>query len=117
MREDVFKNGRRPRQYVVVPVAQCPKAVHLQESVANGITGRIQVLAAVDLNNEPTLEAREIQNVVVKGDLTAELETHKSAIAQETPHRGFGIARGLPHPLRVDTQAWFDRLVVCDLRQ
>jgi hypothetical protein len=59
-------------QDVLVPDAQHMKALRLQVRVAGLIGSRLPMLSAVCLYDEPRFQAREVNDVVVDWNLSAE---------------------------------------------
>jgi hypothetical protein len=49
------------------------------------------MLAAVNLDDQLLFQANKIQNVILKGKLSAELHFREAAISEQMPHNGFGI--------------------------
>ena len=92
--EDVLQDDRRTLQDIIVPVARDLEALRDQDRVSRRVTFARCMLTAVDLNDEASLEANEIENKALKGNLTTKFELCKPSIAEQTPHRRFSV-RGL----------------------
>ena len=54
------------------------------------------MLAAVDLDNQPRLKAREVREIAVNGNLPAKLEAAELTVADDRPQFPFGGGRSLP---------------------
>jgi hypothetical protein len=61
------------------------------------------MLTAVDLNDQASLEANEIENKVLERNLATKFE--KPSVAQPTPHRRFSVRGLAPHRLCEITDA------------
>ena len=57
------------------------------------------MLTAIDFDDEALLEANEVENKVLKGDLATKLEKRKAPVAEQAPHGGFGVSWLAPHLL------------------
>jgi len=107
--QKAFKHLRRPVKDIVVPEAQHTKARILKGSIANAISRRIQMLAAVEFDNQPTLHTDEIKNVIAERVLATKLAALQTLCAQMHPQSLFGVRRG---PAQFALQSAFaDRLV------
>jgi hypothetical protein len=51
------------------------------------------VLPAVEFDDQTAVVANEIQNVVLKRNLTTEFETRQSSVTQQAPHGALGVGR------------------------
>ena len=80
--ENVLQNGRRLLQNVVVPVTRDSKAFCDQDGISRCVAFRRCVLTAVDFDDQAFLEANEIKNKVLKGDLATKLEKRKAPVAE-----------------------------------
>jgi len=69
MRDDIVKCRSRLLEDIIVPVAK----------------------------NAKSFETNEIQDVILKWDLSAEFETRETTMPQELPHGGFGVGRSPTH--------------------
>jgi hypothetical protein len=76
------------------------------------------VLTTIDFNDQAFFEANEIENIALKRDLPTEFEEGEPPIAQQSPHRRFGIGRLVAHlPCKIAdarcgrTMAWWLRHV------
>ena len=58
---------------------------------------RIKVLAAVDFNDDLWIKTNEIQNVILKWDLSAEFETLEAPVPQKLPDGGLSVRRSPAH--------------------
>jgi len=106
--ENVLQNGGRSLQHIVVPVPLNPKSLSYQAGIPCCITRRLSMLTAVYFNNDALLEAHEVENVVLKGDLSSELVLCKASIAEQSPHRQFRVGGFVPHLLREAADAFGD---------
>jgi hypothetical protein len=70
-----------------------------QGSLSRLVTFGRSVLTTVDFNDQALFEANEIENIALKRHLPPELETLQPSIAQQSPHRRFGIGRFVAHLL------------------
>jgi hypothetical protein len=57
------------------------------------------VLASIDFNDQPLLEANKIENELLKGDLPPKLILREASITEQTPHRQFRIGGLVAHLL------------------
>ena len=67
------------------------------------------MLTAVDLDDELPFKADEVENVVLKGDLPSKFVFCEASIAEQTPHRQFGVGGLVAHFLRETAEALGDR--------
>jgi hypothetical protein len=87
---DVFDSGC----HVDVPEAQDAKASTPQEGVAMQIVWRlIEMLAAVQLDDNGGFQANEIADIRVDPMLPSEFETAQLTAAQSTPEKAFSLRR------------------------
>ncbi|AGH78702.1 resolvase [Xanthomonas axonopodis Xac29-1] len=87
------------RQHFIIPEAQQLEAFSVQEGLAHGIGGRLQMLAAVKFYDERTFQAGEIGDIRADRTLPAELESQQTPITQAVPKQtlGSGLIRpGFP---------------------
>jgi hypothetical protein len=92
--EDVLQDDRGTLQDIIVPVMRDLEAPRDQDRVSRRVTFGRCMLTAVDLNDQASLEANEIENKALKGNLTTKFELRKPSITEQTPHRRFSL-RGL----------------------
>ena len=81
---------------IVIPKPEHPKTILLQTHRSLGVAGHAAltcVLAAVEFDDEFGVEATKICNVGADGDLSAEFDAVKAAVAQQRPQfsLGFGL--------------------------
>ena len=115
-----FENASQVARYIVVPEAQNSKVAIGQPFVAHGVARTVRMLSAVDLNDQPSLAANEVDGVWPDWLLPDEFVTVQPARTKAIPERPFRIrqrgsqvpsARGLgfistshaeapPHPPR-----------------
>ena len=69
-------------QEVVVPEAQDLEALGLQPGIALAISGAALMLAAIQLDHQPCLQANEVEDVAAIGMLTAEFSIMERTIAK-----------------------------------
>ena len=74
----MFRNRVRLLQYIVVPIAHDTKACARQNGITNLVGAGIQVLTAIDLNDDMSLKTDKIQDVIFEGHLPAEFETDEA---------------------------------------
>jgi hypothetical protein len=113
LRKQVFQDNVASLQDVIVPVPDDLKSIAGQNGIASFIPIGIQMLTAVDLNEESTFETTEVQYIILKGDLAAKFYLRKTPIAKQMPHRRFGKGRGATHVAGVGTIAFCSRPMVC----
>jgi hypothetical protein len=89
--EKAFGNSFWVQQHIVVPIARDGKPFTRQDGIASSIASRIQVLAAVDFDNDAWLKANKIQNVTSEWDLPPKLKTREAPVPEQPPHRDFRI--------------------------
>jgi hypothetical protein len=111
--KQVFHNSASALQNVVIPIAENLKSFSGQDGIASFISFGIQVLAAVDLNDESMLEAYKIQKVVLEWYLAAKLYVRQAPISKQLPHCGFGIGRDATHAACMTSDGLFDWTMVC----
>ncbi len=75
------------------------------------------MLTTIDLDDEPLVEANEVENQVLERDLPAKLEKLEPPIAQQSPHPCFGIGWLPPHLLCETADALGGRSMVWRLRR
>src|SRR5665213_4386148 len=97
--EDVLQNERRTLQDIIVPVVRDLEALRDQDRVSRRVTFARCMLTAVDLNDQASLEANEIENKVLERNLTTKFEKRKPSVAEQTPHRRFSVRGLAPHRL------------------
>ena len=97
MFEDVFKHARRPLQNVIVPIAQNTKSFLRQNQLAALVAQRLNVLAAIDLDNNFPTKTDEVQNEAFDWYLTPKFESYEPSMPQQPPHRGFGFRGPMAH--------------------
>ena len=51
------------------------------------------MLTTIDFDDEVLFEAHEVENEVLKWDLSAKLEERQSSAAEQSPHRDFSVGR------------------------
>ncbi len=78
-------------QHIVVPEPQHAEVVRRQPAIAYGVSFRLGMLSAIDLNNQSRSEAKKISYVRSNRNLSAKFEIGKSAVAQGKPQLAFGI--------------------------
>ena len=59
------------------------------------------MLAAIDFNDQFSLETYEVQDVLPEGDLSAKLDIVEPSITQQQPKLLFGIGGDTPHRTRM----------------
>jgi len=67
------------------------------------------MLTAVYFDDDAFLETHKIENVVLKGDLPSKFVFCEASIAEQTPHRQFGVGGLVAHFLRETAEALGDR--------
>ena len=97
--ENVLQNGRRPLQYIIVPVTHDSKTFGHQNGVSHCVTRRQRVLTTIDFDNDAFFKANEIENKVLKRDLATKFEERNASIAEQAPHGCFGVGRLTAHLL------------------
>jgi hypothetical protein len=97
--EDILQNAGWLLQHVVVPVTRDPETFGDQDCVSGCISRGGRVLTAVDLNNEALLEANEIENEVLKGDLSTKFKEREPPVPEQSPHCCFSVGRLVTHRL------------------
>ena len=88
---DGFKYRAGLRQYVIVPETQDPVAAASQVRRAQGVAAGLDMLAAVELDDQARLDAGEIDDVRAHRMLAAELASAQAPVAQVEPDRTFGV--------------------------
>ena len=106
MRDDIAKYRSVLLEDIIVPIAKNAKSFSTQKQVPLLIALRFKMMAAVDFNDDLSVETNEIQDVILKWDLSAEFETHETTVPQKLPHGGFSVGRRPTHGFR-ETAAAF----------
>jgi hypothetical protein len=88
-----FKNARHVTEHVVVPEPQQPIIVIHKPFVADRITPIIRMLPAIDLDNETTIAANQIDRVRTDRLLPDELVAVQRARPGSAPQGVLGIGR------------------------
>jgi hypothetical protein len=88
-----FKNPRHIEQDVVIPESQNAIIPFDKPFVANHIARIIRVLPAINLDDEPTLPANEVDNIAINRLLPNKFVTTQAARSQPMPQRIFRIGR------------------------
>jgi len=73
------------------------------------------MLATIDFNDEALLETNEIENIALKRNLPAKFEVLQPPIAEQSPHRRFGVGRLAAHLCKI-TDALYSRTMAWCLR-
>src|SRR5215813_10609370 len=90
--EDRLHDAIRIRQHVVVPETEHEVSLQFQDPRPGDVLlSSLHVLATIKLNDEPSIDAHEVDNITINRCLPAELPTRKAPIAQTKPK----------HPLRI----------------
>ncbi len=79
------------RQHLVVPEAKDPIAAGSKPRVTGSVSGRICVLAAIDLDDEAPLPTNEIADIWTDWLLPNELATRELSAAKMPPELGFRV--------------------------
>ena len=72
--EDVLQDSGPALQHIIVPVARNLKTFDSQFRVSRGISFRTGVLTTINFNDKTLFEADKVENVTLKGDLSAEFD-------------------------------------------
>lgn len=83
-------------QNVVVPEPQHTPPLPLEPFGPRGVGFVVRMLTAIGFNDEPMLQAHEIDDVSADGPLAPELVTGHSPVAKYRPEAPFGVGGGLP---------------------
>ena len=110
--QQVFQNGTRSLQHIVIPIAKYAKSLGSQSSVSDLIPLR-SMLTSVDFHYDLAIEAHEIENVISKRHLPTEFETYEPPIAQEPPHLGFRVRRLAAHSTCGTADSAADGTMMC----
>ena len=86
-----FKNARHVAQDLIIPESQDAVVVVDKPFVADSITSTVCVLPAINLNDEATFAAGEVNGVGTHRLLSNKLLAIKPARPQPAPQRRFGI--------------------------
>jgi hypothetical protein len=95
--ENIFHDSRSALQDIVIPISHHAETFVRQRLVSHHVVRRFRVLASIDLDDKPSLETDEVQDVVLERDLAAKFELRETTVAQQSPHRGLRICRLTPH--------------------
>jgi hypothetical protein len=98
-------------QDVVVPVSHHVKAVGFQRGFARLVGKGVDVLSAIDFNDELSVEADEIEDVALEWHLPAEFDSVEAPVAQQEPQLPLGIGRVAPHRAGMTAQRCFHCLM------
>jgi hypothetical protein len=81
-----------PEQDVVVPEADHAESLRLQPARARIVVRRaIEMLAAVDFDDQPDFQTDEVRDESADGVLSSELPVEQAPVAHALPQRTFGI--------------------------
>ena len=97
-------------QHLVVPATQHAKSCRLEIAVADGIATRFRMLAAVDFDDQPRLEADEVEDVAVERHLALEFQAFELLVAESLPQDVLGLGRVGPHRAGEGAVGWCDGL-------
>jgi hypothetical protein len=101
--EDRLHHGIGARQDIVVPEAQDREAFALEKCIASRVVRRgFDVLAAVELDDQPGLQAGEIGDVRSDGDLASEAGVEELPAAQAAPQSAFRFSQVAPEGAGMD---------------
>lgn len=98
--EDPHEHGFFVAEYFRIPEAQHAEAALLQVAIAPFVAHIGRMLPAVDFDDEPTLEAHEIDHVAAQRMLAPELGAVELTQAQMPPEPAFGIGGVAAQPAR-----------------
>lgn len=87
-----FQNAGRICENVVVPEAQNAVPLLSKESIPHGVTRVRSVLPAIDLDNEASLPADEIDDIGADRLLANKLKSAKGSRTKVTPEFQFRIS-------------------------
>jgi hypothetical protein len=91
-----FENARHIPQHIVVPESQDPIVVIDKPFVANHIARIVGMLASIDLNNEPTFAADQINRVWTDRLLPDKFVTVETARPETIPQSCLRLGGGPP---------------------
>jgi hypothetical protein len=114
--EDIFEDRIASLQDVVVPISKDAKSFTRQNRIPCPVTHAPGMLATIDLYDDPPIETHEIEDVVSEWNLAAEFVCGQPAVAQQSPHRRFGIGGRSSHLLGVRQADPAYGTVVCAVR-
>lgn len=102
---DSFEYSGLIRQHLMVPETQHSKACCLQKHLAPRIRLNLQsMVAAIKLNDQPSIETDKIDDVRSDGLLPAELESIQPAVAQLVPKPRFHLGHLAAQPASIILQ-------------
>ena len=88
-------------QDLLIPEPQNPKPLLAQEPAPRRIRSfLLSMLSAVQLNNQPTIEAAEVRDIISYRHLSPELHADQGSISENTPELALRISHFSPHPAR-----------------
>jgi hypothetical protein len=105
-----FRNGLPFLEDFVVPIPKDSEALRSQPVIASFVVSALGfrvVMAAVQLNDQALFQANEIDDVVARRELPAELEVLESAAAKLSPQKRLrfrGKASKFPRAIRMASQ-------------
>jgi len=70
------------------------------------------MLASIDFDDHSRFETNEIKNIFLQRELAPEFQAFETAVAQQAPHRGFGVGWPVAHASRVATHHFANRAMV-----
>jgi hypothetical protein len=115
--ENVLQDARRLLQDVVIPVTRDLKTFGRQYGLSLRVVLRQCVLTTIDFDDYAFFKAYEIQNEILKWDLTPKFKDRKASVSKQPPHRRLSVGRVAAHLLCEIADAFGDRPVVSHMRQ
>ena len=95
--QDGILDGARIRQNLVIPEPDDRISLSAQPSIAHSVTQTFGMLRAVGFDDQPMLEADEIDDVSTQRNLAAKLQGGQPAATQKLPQPTLGVCRRLAH--------------------
>jgi len=95
--QDRGDHGRSLLQHRMIPKSQNREALGREPRVARHVARVLRVLRTVALDDDPALEADEIDDVGTERNLTTPFGLRQAPVAQHAPERALGVGRLPPH--------------------
>lgn len=110
--KQIFQHKPGPLKQIIIPVTDDFEPLSLQNLRSTLVAHSTEMLASIYLDDHSRFETNEIKNIFLKRKLTPEFQAFETAVAQQAPHRGFGLGWPVAHASRVATHHLANRAMV-----
>ncbi len=111
LHQQIFQYGVWVLEHIIVPIARNAKSLGKKAIIPLPVN-LWRMLTAIDLDDKPSFETHEVQNVGLEGHLPAEFEMCQASISKQAPHRCFGIRWRTAHLLGEAANTRRNRMIV-----